>query len=90
MAIPLEWMKAEGETQVNIADKFGITQQALSMKLSGDRPWKPEEALIWEKISKGAVTRDEVLFSGKLRKASQRLEKQVTEIAKTLTELKRK
>lgn len=70
MATPTEWMKENDETQANIAEKFGITQQALSMKLSGERPWKPEEALVWEKISKGKVTRDEVLFPGNIRKAS--------------------
>jgi len=70
MAAPLEWMKETGVTQVGLAPEFGITQQAFSMKLNGERPWKPEEALVWERISDGAVTRDEVLFPENPRKAS--------------------
>lgn len=62
MATPQDWMKEQGKTQTDLAPRFGITQQALSMKLNGERPWKKEEALLWEDISGGAVTRNDVLF----------------------------
>ena len=66
---PLSWMKKNGVTQVALAVEFEITQQALSLKLSGKRPWRPAEALVWEKISSGEVARDDVLFP-ELRRAS--------------------
>lgn len=38
-----EWMLADGMRQGVLATELGLTQAAVSRKLSGERPWFPDE-----------------------------------------------
>lgn len=38
-----QWMAAAGMRQGTLAKELGLTQAAVSRKLSGERPWFPDE-----------------------------------------------
>lgn len=38
-----QWMEDAGMRQSDLAERLGLTQAGISRKLSGERPWFPDE-----------------------------------------------
>jgi len=57
-----KYMKDFKVRQRHLGAVLGITQGAISHKLSNRRPWKLKEAVLIERHTKGMVSRMEILY----------------------------
>lgn len=56
----IEWLKATHTTRKEVSEKLGVTQSMISQVVSGKRLFHPTTAAKLIRLSKGAVTYDDL------------------------------
>lgn len=56
-----EYMKLIGKTTTEVAKELGVSRQLIHQWKNGSRP-RPENALMVERWSRGAVRKEELLY----------------------------